>query len=147
MTLVPLTIREANAVIAVHHRHNKPVVGARFCLGCEHGGKLVGVVVVGRPVARMLDTDHTAEVTRLCATPDAPKNTCSFLYSAARRAWQTMGGKKLVTYTLPEEGGASLRAAGWIQTATTKPGQWSRSKRPRQDQEICGQQKFRWETP
>jgi hypothetical protein len=131
----------------MYHRHNKPVVGARFCLGCEHEGKLAGVVTVGRPVARLLAAPGVAEVTRLCSAPDAPKNTCSFLYSAARRVWQSMGGTKLITYTLPEEGGSSLRAAGWVIEATTKAQQWGRKSRARKNQDICGQIKLRWATP
>jgi hypothetical protein len=146
MRVVPLTYKEANTVIARFHRHNRPVVGARFCLGAEHEGKIVGVATVGRPVARMLATPGVAEVTRLCTTDDAPKNTCSFLYAAARRTWQTMGGTKLITYTLQTESGASLRAAGWIQAATTKPAQWGRKGRPRKDQDVCNQAKFRWES-
>lgn len=35
------------------------------------------------------------------------------LYGAARRAARAMGMQPIYTYTLPEEGGASLRAAGF----------------------------------
>lgn len=147
MKLVPLTFRQANAVVAQHHRHNKPVRGGRFCLGAEHEGKLIGVAIVGRTVARMLHSDLTAEVTRLCVVPGAPKNTCSFLYAGSRRVWQAMGGERLVTYTLDAESGASLRAAGWTVAAKIDGEQWGRKSRPRENQSVCDEPKLRWEAP
>jgi hypothetical protein len=35
------------------------------------------------------------------------------LYRAAWRAVKALGYRKLITYTVPEEGGASLRASGF----------------------------------
>lgn len=104
--------REANSFIESFHRHNKPVTGAKFCIGASDGNDLMGVAVTGRPVARLLDDGFTAEVTRCCVRNDAPKGTPSFLYAACWRAWRAMGGTKLITYTLASEGGASLRGAG-----------------------------------
>ena len=147
MKLVPLTFRQASAIVVQYHRHNKPVTGGRFCLGAEHNGLLVGVAIVGRTIARLLHTDLTAEVTRLCVVPSAPKNTCSFLYAGARRVWQTMGGERLVTYTLDAESGASLRAAGWTITARIDGEQWGRKNRPRKNQAVCSESKLRWEAP
>jgi len=40
-------------------------------------------------------------------------NACSMLYGAARRAARALGHEPIYTYTLPDEGGASLRAAGF----------------------------------
>ena len=58
---VPMTIKDANEFVGDYHRHNKPVVGARFAIGFE-GDELVGVAIVGRPVSRHLDNGLTAEV-------------------------------------------------------------------------------------
>ena len=44
---------------------------------------------------------------------DGSRNACSFLYGAAWRAAKAMGYRRIVTYIMPEEGGASLRASGW----------------------------------
>lgn len=63
----------------------------------------------------------TAEVLRVCVAEDAPKGACSQLYGACWRAWKAMGGKRLVTYTLETEDGASLRGAGWKIVGKTKP--------------------------
>ena len=145
MKVRPITLKQANAMIAAFHRHNKPVVGARWAIGAEVDGVVIGVCVVGRTTARMLHSDLTAEVTRLCTGPDAPKNTCSFLYAAARRIWFTMGGTRLLTYTLKSESGASLRGAGWKVTAEIEGAQWGRPSRARTDQTVCAQGKLRWE--
>jgi len=146
IAVVPIDLREANAFVASHHRHNKPVQGARFSIGASMDGQLWGVAIVGRPVARMLQDGFTAEVTRLCVRDGAPKGTCSFLYQRAWRIWQGMGGKRLVTYTLASEPGSSLRGAGWKLAGETPASDgWSKSRPGRKWQPVYGQQKFRWE--
>ena len=144
MTLVPITLREANDFIRQYHRHNKPGVGARFCLAAEEAGEIVGVAVIGRTTARLLHGPKVAELTRVCSKPTAPKNTCSFLYAAGRRVWQSMGGERLITYTLQSESGASLRAAGFAIESKLEGGQWNRPNRSRQDQPVCSEPKLRW---
>lgn len=131
LQLLPLTLAEANAFVAEKHRHHKPVTGHKFSLGAARNEVLVGVVIVGRPVSRMLDDGETLEVTRLCT--DGTRNACSFLYGAAARAAFALGFKRIGTYTLPEEGGASLRAAGWKLIGERGGGSWSRKSRPRVD--------------
>lgn len=94
MKIMPTTLHAANAFVLNHHRHNKPVRGCRFCLSAWADENMFGVVIVGRPISRILDDGLTAEVTRLCVMDDAPKNTCSFLYRAAYRGWIALGGKR-----------------------------------------------------
>lgn len=133
MTLVlcPLDLDEANAFVAAHHRHHKPVVGHKFSLGAALLGKVVGVAIVGRPVARMRDDGLTLEVTRLCT--DGTRNACSFLYGAAARAAFALGYQRIGTYILASEPGTSLQAAGWRLIGERGGGLWSRSGRPRVD--------------
>ncbi len=138
----PITQREANAFVAQHHRHHKPVTGAIFCVAVSNGEEVKGVATVGRPVARMLQDGWTAEVTRCCT--DGTRNAPSMLYRAAWRAARAMGYRKLVTYTLPEEGGASLRAAGWRCIGQAGGGSWNVPSRPRVDTHPT-QRKLRWE--
>lgn len=146
MKVIPVTLKQANAIVAGWHRHNKPVVGCRYCLGAEVEGRIVGVVIVGRPVARNTDQQFVAEVNRLCVVDDAPKNTCSFLYGAARRVWFAMGGKKMITYTLQTESGSSLRGAGWEpQVLPTNRGKGWLS-RERENQPVFAEPKIRWST-
>ena len=119
-----LDLKEANELIRQWHRHHQPSKGHKFSIGAEEGGKLVGAVIVGRPVARGVDHRTTAEVARLVT--DGTKNACSFLYSAAARAVKELGYKRIQTYVLASESGTSLRAAGWRLDGTTKGGRWIR---------------------
>ncbi len=144
---VPVTTAEANEFVASHHRHNKPVRGARWAVGASDAAGMVGVAIVGRPTARGLQDGTTAEVTRCCVVDGAPKGTCSFLYAACWRAWRAMGGRRLVTYTLKSESGASLRGAGAKVVAELQarnPAGWQ-SRHGREWQPVVGQAKFRWE--
>jgi hypothetical protein len=109
---VPMSQREANEFVANYHRHNLPPRGALFQVGASDGERLVGVAIVGRPVARLLQDGFTAEVTRCCVLPAAPKGSCSFLYGACWRAARALGYRKLVTYTLAEESGAEPARRG-----------------------------------
>jgi hypothetical protein len=143
LELLPLDLDEANALVEKWHRHHDPVTGHKFSLGawCEEKG-FVGCAIVSRPVARMLQDGLTLEVNRV--STDGTHNACSFLYGAARRATFALGYKKLITYTLPEEGGSSLRAAGWKCIGEAGGGKWSRKLRPRVDTHP-EQKKLRWE--
>ena len=148
--LMPCTLREANDFVAQFHRHNGRTSrnGGKWAVACgsEDVG-MVAVAIVGRPIARMLDDGFTAEVLRCCSRDAAPKGANSMLYGACWRAWRAMGGRKLVTYTLQTESGASLRGAGWRVVGEVKGGGWNRPNldRLRAWQPIYGQQKLRWE--
>lgn len=112
LRIVPTDLKTANEFVRKLHRHSRPVVGHRFAVGvADESGTLRGVAIVGRPVAPRLDNGFAAEITRLCT--DGTRNACSMLYGAARRAARAMGMEPIYTYTLPDEGGASLRAAGF----------------------------------
>jgi len=140
--LQPITKTEADAFIVEHHRHHIPSVGWKFGIAVNDGDKVVGVIVVGRPVARGLDKPYIAEVTRCCT--DGTKNAASMLYGAAWRACRAMGYRRLITYTLAEEEGTSLVAAGWDSVGKVKGRSWSCNSRPRVDKHPL-QHKMRWE--
>ena len=145
LRIVPVSLADANAFVARHHRHHKPVPGHKFSVAvADEEGVVHGVATVGRPVARNLDDGLTLEVTRVAT--DGCANACSALYGAARRATFALGYERLVTYTLPREGGASLRAAGWRVIAKAGGGTWSRAERPRIDRHPL-ERKLRWEAP
>lgn len=111
MRIVPLTVKQANALVKELHRHHKPVPGHRFSIGLRHMDRLVGAAIVGRAVARETDQYMVAEVTRLVT--DGSTNACSQLYGACARIAKEMGFDEIQSFTLPSEGGASLRASGW----------------------------------
>ena len=142
LSLCPISLKEANAFVVQLHRHHKPVPGHKFSIAVTDGEMVRGVAIIGRPVARLSDDGRTLEVNRVCT--DGAKNACSMLYGAAWRATKALGYQRLITYTLPDEGGASLLAAGWRLIGQTGGGRWSRNNRPRVDTHPL-QQKLRWE--
>ena len=142
LTLIAVPLSEANAFVAQHHRHHKPVTGHKFSIGCMKDGRLAGVAIVGRPVSRYLDDGLTLEVNRLGT--DGTPNACSFLYGAAWRAARALGYRKIVTYILDTESGASLRAAGWDCAGLAGGKRWTGSRRPAVDL-YPPQMKYRYE--
>ena len=144
LSIIPLSLKEANEFVTKHHRHNKKCAGHKFSVGAMYKNELVGVVIVGRPVARKLDNRFTLEINRNCVLDSAPKGTCSFLYSRAMKVWQSQGGKKILTYTLETEPGSSLKAVNFNAAAKTgffKGGWQNRSNR----REYTPIRKIRWE--
>lgn len=128
---MPMDLEGANEFVRRHHRHHGEVIGHKFSIGAERDGILVGVVIVGRPVARRRDDGMTLEVTRLCT--DGTKGACSFLYGAAARAAFALGFSRIGTYIRKDEPGTSLKAAGWRLIAETPGRSWSVPSRPRKD--------------
>ena len=151
LELMPLTLREANDFVEQFHRHSRRTArdGGKFAIGLGSGAGLIGCAIVGNPLSATFMDGFTAEVLRVCVQPSAPKGACSMLYGACWRAWRAMGGRRLVTYTLLTESGASLRGAGWRivgQTKAMKEGSsWKGVNHKREWQPIYGQQKLRWE--
>lgn len=101
LRIVPIGLDEANAYVSLHHRHHKPVPGAKFCIGVVDA-IVVGVAIVGRPVARGNDDSMTLELNRLAT--DGTKNACSALLGAVRRAGFALGYTRIITYTLNRRG-------------------------------------------
>ncbi len=143
LVITPIFFGEANEFVSLHHRHHKPVVSHVFSVAVSEESTVRGVAMVGRPVSRMLDDGMTLEVNRCCT--DGARNACSMLYGAAWRAAKALGYRRLITYTMPEEGGASLRAAGWILIGIRGGGGWNRKSRPRVDVPALNGQKSLWE--
>jgi hypothetical protein len=145
LIITPITLRTARAFIAWTHRHLPAPVGAKFAIGVSTEDRtLVGVVTVGRPVARALDDGLTIEVTRLAT--DGTANACSALLGAAWRAARAMGYRRLITYTRSDESGTSLRAAGLHRVAELppRPG-WDAPSRPRTGKGADDVARVRWE--
>lgn len=143
LTIVPIDFDEACAFVEQHHRHHQPPRGYKFLIAvADEEGKIRGVAITGRPVSRVLDDGWTLEITRVAT--DGAKNACSALYAASWRAARAMGYRMVVTYTLAEESGASLRAAGYKCVGRAGGGSWSRQGRPRVDKHPT-QEKLKWE--
>jgi len=156
LRVVPVTLEQANAFVQRLHRHNDALPGAKLCVGVEartpsmEGQEwvLVGVAIAGNPAAPALQkVPRLLEIRRVCT--DGTRNACSILYASIRRAAKALGYESVITYTLPSEGGASLRAAGFIlekQDAGGPSKNWhnrpGRSVLPIEDDLVGG--KWRW---
>lgn len=140
LELRPINFAEAAQFVSIHHRHHKAPTGHKFSIACYDGERLCGVAMVGRPVSRYLDDGRTLEVNRLCT--DGTKNACSILYAASWRAAKALGYKRIFTYTLQSENGASLRASGWVCDGEAGGKNWT-GARYRQA-EMFPEMKTRW---
>lgn len=152
LEVVPVRQSQAKAFVRAHHAHlPSPPAGWRFGFGVRNGPDLLGVVMVGRPVARKLDAASIVEVNRLCVRrdlgPDLAWNACSMLYGAAAKEGRARGFELLLTYTLEREEGASLRAAGFVEHGVTKGGSWASKGRPRNTNAKTAGPKTRWVRP
>lgn len=149
----PITINQANVFVNDHHRHHRPTSrnGGKWAVSAVdiETGEIVGVAIAGNPVSASLMDGVTLEITRLCVLEDAPKGTASFLISKCCKIWRTMGGEKLITYTLCTESGASLKGAGWERVGEVIPhNNWKNKSnmdgKDRDILEIYRIKKFRW---
>lgn len=112
LELVPVDWETVRLFCSSWHRHHpKPPPGHLWRHGVVADGVLVGVAIVGRPVARHFDNGRTVEVNR--TVTDGYHNANSMLYGAVARAAFAKGYLRVVTYTEEGESGASLRAAGY----------------------------------
>lgn len=143
----PIKQADAKAFVSKHHRHNKPPAGWRYGAGIWNYDTLVGVIMVGRPVARKLDHNTIVEVNRLCIDPsldrELTKHACSQLYAWAAKQAKKRGFRKVITYTLATEAGISLKAAGWQNEGSAGGGSWNSKSRPRKDTAPT-MKKVRW---
>lgn len=146
LRIVPVSLRDAAAFIADHHRHHHPPKGHKFSIGVADGDVLVGVIVVGRPISRVISAEGgTLEVLR--SATDGTPNANSMLYAAARRATFALGFDRLITYTQDGESGSSLRAAGYRVVAQRPPRKgWNVPSRPRVDTHPISVARTLWET-
>lgn len=156
LTIVPINLREANDFVENFHRHNGRIQrdGGKFAIAVlDEQGEMWGVGIVARPLARTLDDGLTAEIRRTCVRDGAPRNANSMLLGRCWRIWEQMGGKRMITYTLSSESGASLRGAGFriMGEAKGRPAGWFSEKYADQWRRTwtpaIGQQKLRWGKP
>jgi hypothetical protein len=141
----PCELREARDFVTRVHRHHRAPRAHRFSIKATVNWHTVGVAICGRPVGRHQQDGNTLEITRLCT--DGTPNAVSFLVGVVKRAARALGWKRLISYTLIEENGASWRASGMTQTGITRGGKWSGTygdgKKRSNDHPL--QEKRRWE--
>ena len=151
LIVVPLSLKAANAFVSEHHRHHGEFPGGLdyFRIGAATSdGKMVGVAIVARPPNRNSDHSFTCEVVRVAT--NGHRNACSFLYGASARIARAMGFERIITYTLDDESGASLRASGWKLEKTGIKSWWHSHQVPGRTvkaREHYARTKSRWSGP
>ncbi len=145
--VVPVTFPIANRHVTKWHRHHAALPGgfAWFCVAAVVDGEVRGVAIAGRPTNRNNDDGQTVEVLRLAS--DGTPNVCSALLGACARAAKAIGARRVITYTLTAETGASLRGAGWVcECADTGVSWWGHAgtRTPAVKRDHMAQSKSRW---
>lgn len=135
LELVPITLDEAKRFVREHHRHNPKVTGWKVGVGLANG-ELRGVAILSRPVSVKVQNQEprTAEIIRSCTLGD--KNANSRLYGAMCRVAANLGYTAVITYTRPDESGASLRAAGFVRDKGEHGSRVGQAWHPRQQQIV-----------
>ena len=162
LRITPINLDEANAFVSVHHRHHKPVPGAKFCIAvsgpmpicsnCRGTGMdmefgVPGICYDCKGEKERLMIHGVAIVGRPVARmsdngftlevnrlcTDGTKNAVSKLKGAICRVGFGLGYLRIITYTLLSEGGGSMRAAGWRLVGERGGGNWNVPSRPRID--------------
>lgn len=139
--LAPCTLKFALARVREWHRHLPELQGGLFAVQVlDDGTVCVGVGIAGNP-PRVWQGTGRLVISRV-ATPGA-ENACSMIYGSLSRAAKALGYREAWTYTLPEEPGTSLRAAGFMDMGLTDGGEWDRPSRFRQPS-LIPDRKRRW---
>jgi hypothetical protein len=131
LRVFPCTVKQAESYVRKHHRHLPKVQGAMFAAAIGYGPARAlwrGVGLVGTGAQEWEGTGR-AIITRIAT--DGVRDGCSMLYGALCRAAKALGYVEAWTYTLPEEPGTSLRAAGFDDIGLSDGGEWDRESRPR----------------
>jgi len=146
----PVPYRIARAFVERYHYLAYAPPGARICMGAWYGDRLVGVMLFGRPVARLEDQKHTLELTRMVLLDECPRNSESRALGLATR-WirgHMPEVRRLIAYADPNRGhrGTVYLAAGWKIVGKTKGGKWSCPSRPNRRDAAAGP-KLKFELP
>lgn len=141
MKIIPITLKAANAFVKENHRHHDTCTGCRFAVGLMDEENLIGCAICGRPVSRYYDDGLTLEINRLCVL-DGYKNACSMLYGACTRIAKNMGYKRIITYILESENGASLKASNFINEGLAGGEIWTGKRR--RDNGVPKEKKIRY---
>lgn len=146
-SLAPCTVKAAIKQVKAWHRHLPELQGGLFAVRVNMQDSVfdgtwhcVGVGVAGNPSRVWQDTGRIV-ITRV-ATAGA-ENACSMIYGALARAAKALGYREVWTYTLPDEPGTSLRAAGFMDMGMTGGGEWDRPSRARKAA-VKPEPKRRW---
>jgi len=143
----PISFRDACGFVRRHHRHCQPPTAWRWGGALYNGFVLIGVVMVGNPVARAFMHLGVVEVTRLTVRGDTEpmlrKDACSTLYAWSSREAERRGFSRIISYVREDEPGTSLLASGWTRDCAVRGRSWH-SKRRQRSNNNADVDKVRW---
>jgi hypothetical protein len=129
LRLAPITLKAALAQVRAWHRHLPELQGGLFAVQIVSAdGACLGVGIAGNP-PRVWQGQGRLVISRVAT--EGAENACSMIYGALARAAKALGYREVWTYTLPDEPGTSLRAAGFVDMGLTRGGEWARPSRSR----------------
>jgi len=133
IAVVPCTWKAAQKMVAEWHRHLPALTGARMACALADGDEPPFAVGTAGTPSRAWNEQRKIVISRIAVRPgtDPTVNGCSRLYGALCRAAEALGYRQAWTYTLPEEPGTSLRAAGFEEMGLTAGGEWDRPSQAR----------------
>lgn len=102
---------------------------------------LASLLLVALWLATWMMVERSKSIASAQTAPRTPAQCCMGPRGELPRQ---LGYDKLITYTRPEEGGASLRASGFLLSAEVPAESWDRPARPRTDKSLVTK-KIRWE--
>ena len=108
ISLVPISLGEANEYMAKHIRQYRPAPGCKFSVGCALDGELVGAAIVGR----CRDDAQAVQIDRIFST--GSRTAYGMLYGACARAAQALGYWRISAFLPEHRPDSALRAAGWV---------------------------------
>jgi len=136
----PITWTVARRIIEQNHYLRYAPAGCKFCLGIFCSSELMGVMIYGRPIARLEDQVKTLELTRMFLF-DSPKNSESRALGLRER-WikKNRLERRLIAYADTAQGhrGTIYRAANWKEVSKVPGYTWVRSSRKNRRGKIGG---------
>jgi hypothetical protein len=144
LRIAPISVSAAQKYVSETHRHLKKIQGGLFAAAVvDDQGIIRGVGIAGNP-ARVWQGTGRVVISRIAS--DGCENACSALYGALCRAAKALGYREAWTYTLPEEPGISLRAAGFESRGLTDGGEHDRPNQPARHRKpaVRPEPKKRW---
>ena len=130
MIITPINQRSAKKFIRKHHRHlPKPPAGWKFGGGAfDNDDNIIGVIWIGRPVARHYDDGTVLEINRLCKLPSVPNLNSQLIAWAVKevkKRYSKVGA--LITYLRRFEEATVMRASNFFFLGYSKKGNWGRN--------------------
>lgn len=141
MKIAPCSVKAAKRFVFETHRHLKKVQGGLFAAKVVDDAGTCRAVALAGFGARVWNDTGRLTITRVAS--DGAENACSMLYGALCRAAKALGYREVWTYTLPEENGASLKAAGFVDMGVSAGGEHDRPSR-RRARAVRPDPKRRW---